>query len=172
MPHYREALDLTLSTIVARARNHRNQVVAVAVLGTVSVVGALALGRAWPLVGLALLPPTVGLFLWNDGRQLQRWLTEVLARWCRGQIEIGALAQALRANRTLPGTTLEAMLATLHPALPDTPTDLAQRGAVSETLLLRARRAQRALGVRVVVLSLVAAAALVMTASALRGAGP
>ena len=120
MSAYRTAIDLTISAVTERARNFRNQVVAVVVAGTLSLVGAVALRMFWPLTGLVTLVPVCGLFLWLDTARVAKWRWAILAMWLQRDIELLAFGHAIRAVPNLPEPTLNSMLSLLGTAQPGT----------------------------------------------------
>lgn len=115
---YRAALDGTVQAVGRRARNFRNLIVAVVVVAlAVIVVSALS---AWPrgVAAILVLVPVCGGFLARDQRIVSAWRGELLDRWSRGELELAAFREAVRAHPGLPGNALEAMLFTL-PATAD-----------------------------------------------------
>jgi len=113
MSDYRAAIDLTISVITQRSRVFRNQVVALVAIALGSVVGAVGLGKLWPLTGLLTLMPACGLFLWFDARRVTKWQSAILAMWARRAIDLLAFGHAMRANPVLPDATLNGMLSLL-----------------------------------------------------------
>ena len=116
MSSYRIAIDQTTQTIDRRAKHYRNLIVAVTIVGLGSIFWA---GIAWswlPLVGIFLLVPFCGLYLFIDGKLLNRWQHELFAHWERGELDFRALCDAVTAISTLPKNTVESMLETLPSA--------------------------------------------------------
>ncbi len=116
MSAYRTAIELTISTVTERARIFRNQVVAVVVAGSFSLVGVVALRMFWPLTGLVTLVPVCGLFLWFDTRRVTKWRSAILDMWARRDIDLLAFGHAIRAVPNLPAPTLNSMLSLLGTA--------------------------------------------------------
>lgn len=113
MSAYRTAIERTTRVIERRAKYYRNLVVAVVLIGAASVAGALAARSLSGLAGVFFLVPACGLFFFADARLLNEWRSDVLASWARGELDLAALRQALRAHPGLPQDTRDAMLGTL-----------------------------------------------------------
>lgn len=113
MPDYRAVLDETQSAIGRRAKNFRNQIVAVVLVGVISVLSALLTRSFAPLLGIIAIVPVVGFFFFADARILDGWRSALLASWVEREIDFFAFRNAIRANPALPKGTTEAMLATL-----------------------------------------------------------
>lgn len=99
-----------------RARYFRNQGVAVVLVGAVSMVAAMAAQSPVPLLGILLLLVPSGMFFVADGKVLDRWRSQLLTPWARGELDMAAFRAAIRANPALPKGTIEGMLATLPDA--------------------------------------------------------
>jgi hypothetical protein len=113
---YREALDATLAVLERRARNLRNLVVLVSVIGVASFVGALVTRPAAGLAGLLVLVPACGFFFFADATLLSGWRSALIASWVKREVDFAAFRDALRATPSLPTETSESMLATLPSA--------------------------------------------------------
>lgn len=116
MSSYRVAIDQTTQTIDRRAKHFRNLIVAVTIVGLGSILWA---GIAWswlPLVGIFLLVPFCGLYLFIDEKLLSQWRHELFAGWEKGEIDFRALYDAVIAISTLPKNTVESMLEMLPSA--------------------------------------------------------
>jgi hypothetical protein len=122
MSPYRVAIDYTSRTIEARARNHRNLVVAVVLLALATIIMAGVNRSIVPLAALCLLVPLCGVFFLLDARLLDEWRCRVLEAWVTRDIDLEPFRGAVSAAPALPNETLQSMLATL----PDT------RGVVRE----------------------------------------
>ena len=110
---YRIAIDQTTQTINRRAKHYRNLIVAVTFVGLGSILWAL-IGWSWmPFVGTFLLIPFCGLYIYIDGKLLNKWRHELFAGWEKGDIDLQALYEAVTAISTLPENTVESMLETL-----------------------------------------------------------
>jgi hypothetical protein len=116
MSAYRNAIERTALTIEQRARYFRNEVITVVVVGLLSLAWVLAGRLLAPLLGIALLLPVCGLFLFADHRVLDVWRAELLDDWVRCDLHLFAFRKAIRANPALPKETTEGMLATLPAA--------------------------------------------------------
>ena len=110
---YRAIIQLTTQSIQHRARQYRNLVIAVVIVGGACACGALLSRSLVPLVGLTLLLPICGGFLAVDAMVVERWRSVVLRDWTARSIDITALRAAIRANPVLPRMTTEGMLTTL-----------------------------------------------------------
>jgi hypothetical protein len=110
---YRRAIDAATHIIERRAKYYRNLVVGVVLLGLASVGGALWLQTLPPLSFALLLIPCCGLFYYLDAALVSGWRSRLLTDWERGEIDLSALLEALRATPTLPKETLIAMLRSL-----------------------------------------------------------
>lgn len=110
---YASALDRTARTIERRATQHRNHVIAV-VLVTSAGLALAVIARSWQaLAGLLLLVPVSGGFFVQDLAAVDRWRSELLAAWARGELELAGFRAAACAQPGLPPETLAAMLTTL-----------------------------------------------------------
>lgn len=110
MSAYRKAIDSTVDVITLRSHNFRNQVIAVVIVASGSLIACFVLGMLWPLAGWMALAPVCGLFLWLDARGLAEWRSSLLANWALSEIDLTAFGHAMRAHPALPKATLEAML--------------------------------------------------------------
>jgi len=123
-PPYARALEAIARVLQARARNHRNQVVAMVAFGSAVLVVSGTARTPAVLAALALLAPLSGVFLARDATIVNRWRCELLASWQRGELGIAALRAAVRAHPRLPQGTLEGMLVAV-PAVEDVPAEQA-----------------------------------------------
>ena len=129
MSAYKIAMSRTTQTIDNRARYFRNQVVAVVIVGMVSIVGAMVAWTLWPLTGLLLLVPICGMFSLFDGKLLNDWRSHLLASWAKQEVDFWGFRAAMEAIPTLPKATLQSMLDTL----PSTPNWDMERAASQKT---------------------------------------
>jgi len=115
---YRLAIDETTTTIELRAKDFRNLVVGVMIVGLGSFGAALLFKRWSALSTLLLLIPLCGLFFCFDAWRLSTWRSRLLESWSHGRIDFWALLEAFHALSTLPRETLAAMLTSLPAAAP------------------------------------------------------
>jgi hypothetical protein len=108
-----EAVDLTLSTLGARARCYRNLVVAVCLVATTSLLTALVLKQVLALLGFILLVPLTGGFTFFDKRQVMRWREQILKMRDDRNLDLGLFSHTIAKLKHLPQGTIQAMLATL-----------------------------------------------------------
>jgi hypothetical protein len=110
---YRGVIDRTSGALAHRATLFRNLVAWVVVISISSVAAALIARSLAPLTGVLYAIPACGFFFLADARALDRWRSELLGCWTRGEIELTAFRLAIRANPGVPKHTTEAMLASL-----------------------------------------------------------
>jgi hypothetical protein len=140
---YREALDATLAVLQRRARNLRNLVVVVVLIGVASLAGALVTRPASGLAGLLILVPACGFFFFADAMLLGDWRSALVASWVRGEVDFAAFRDALRATPSLPTETTEAMLETL-PSAGDLVAEQSIHGPTRQALAAANRTMHRA----------------------------
>jgi len=119
-PALLEAINLTSRTIADRGRLYRNLVVAVSLLSVASILAALVCWRVWPLMGLILLVPLSGGFVFLDSRRVARWRKQLLEIADNRKLDLTLLLNTISQYKHLPANTLQAMLAAL-PASNATP---------------------------------------------------
>ena len=102
--------SFTAEVLDRRSRRYRNLVVAVALVGLVAPVAALALWDWRPLLGWLSVVPFVGLFLALDARSVARWRSALLDGWAAGTFDLDALREGVAAIKTLPAGTVAGML--------------------------------------------------------------
>ena len=113
IPKTNEAVKLTTQTINTRTVRFRNFVIAVVVVALGSVVWA-SIQWSWkPLLGLLLLVPLCGAFLYLDARLVHQWRQQVLEMWAQENLDLKTFSSAMSTIRTLPERTLRGMLDTL-----------------------------------------------------------
>jgi hypothetical protein len=160
---YRAAIDRTAEIVAHRARNHRNQVAAVVVVGLAAVTSAAVARSPGRLALLLFLVPLCGAFLLVDARLLNEWRSALLARWADRELDLAAFRDAMRAHPTLPTGTLEAMLATL-PAVGDLVAEQQvaepNRRAIATVTRARQRQQVDALALRTAASAIVAVVAI------------
>ena len=110
---YGNAIDATIRLLQSRARDYRDLVMAVSVLGIVALGWSAWWRSVRPLALFLLLLPLCLEFLWHDRRLLNRWRRPLLEDWAAGSLDFAALRGALLANPALPAGTLAAMLTSL-----------------------------------------------------------
>ena len=110
---YGNAIDSTIRLLQSRARNYRDLVMAVSVLGIVALGWSAWWRSGRPLALFLLLLPLCLGFLWHDRRLLNCWRRPLLEDWSAGSLDFAALRGALLANPALPAGTLAAMLTSL-----------------------------------------------------------
>ena len=135
---YRFAIDGTANAVQRRARNFRNLVVAVVLIGLTGFVWAVAARSFLPLAAWLFAIPAFTIFLVADARVLNRWRSDISASWVARDLDLTALGEAIRAHPALPRETITGMLATL-------PTE---GGIVIERAVLSATRRAVAVGMR------------------------
>jgi hypothetical protein len=108
-----EALRLTERTIEARSARFRDLIVGLVVVAVVSLVCALVC-RSWkPLLGLYLLVPLSGGFMWSDAALVDGWRRRIAALWRRDGLNLDIFSTAVRGMPIFPPRTLGGMLAVL-----------------------------------------------------------
>jgi hypothetical protein len=166
---YRAAIECTAQTIRDRARIYRGLMIIVALVGIASPNLALISHTVGPLALLGTLAPLLAGYLFLDARSVQGWRRRLCRAWVALDIEFCWLAEALRADRSLPQTTLRGMLALL-PAVDRPPLDghlsPATRHAVLAAVALNERVLLFRLAMQALVLTL---AMLAVSAAALLG---
>lgn len=157
---YRAAIDDTVCAINKRATMFRRQSVTIVSL-LVSTV-AVALIRRTPsmLAALLFLVPVSGGFMLADARILTRWRHSLLDAWTRGEIDVAAFQEAIRAHPRLPQQTLDGMLATL-PLSGDLVAEQAVRGPTRRAIAA-ANAATHGLAIDTLLLKAVAGAIVAM----------
>jgi len=141
---YRLAIDETTATIELRAKDFRNLVVGVVIVG-LGALGAALLLRRWSVLStLLLLIPLCGLFFCFDAWRLSSWRSRLLESWSQGRIDFWALLEAFRALSTLPRETLAAMLTSLPAASRETEQALAPKSRAVAAAVVNAIYAYRA----------------------------
>ncbi len=135
-----EATTITTQTLALRAARFRNFVVAVVAVALAAMLWAL-LQTSWqPLLGLILLVPLCGAFLYLDARTVHRWQDHILETWAQDKLDLDIFSDTLTAIRALPPRTLRAMLDTL-PNLQHTATNTCDdRHALAASLQRENRR--------------------------------
>jgi hypothetical protein len=113
MATVKDALELTTRTIDRRAYHYRNLVVLVVVIVLIFVVWAVIRRSILPLLGLFLLLPLCGGFLFLDAYLVNGWRDRILQMWVEEELNLDAFAKSICAIRLLPAGTLGALLATL-----------------------------------------------------------
>jgi hypothetical protein len=108
-----DAIDITLRTIEDRGRLYRDLVVAVSVVSILSVLSAV-LFRHWAaFVGLLLLVPLTGGFLFFDSRRIRRWRAEILEKSLMQGLDVAIFRKTISGFGHLPAGSLHAMLSTI-----------------------------------------------------------
>ena len=113
------AVDVTLRTFEARSRVYRNLVVAVSLVGATSILSAVILWTAIPLLGVALVVALTAGFARHDAYRVSRWRTEILEMYRTRGLDLAAFYSTLSKFKHLPEGSLGAMLATLPRDSPD-----------------------------------------------------
>jgi hypothetical protein len=110
---FREALRTTLSALEGRARLYRNVVVVVSLVAVGSIVFAAVLRRWDALLGLLLLAPLSGMWMYLDTRRVRCWQAAILEMWRARGLSLTHFNQTIGSFRYVPGASLDGMLATL-----------------------------------------------------------
>jgi hypothetical protein len=106
----RQAIDLTLDMLTARAAGYRNLVASLS-LGTVTVLAAALLLRDWRWVScFSLSLAAVSGWLWSDALRLRRWGHQVTLTCTAGGLPLETFQTTLTQMRQLPQDTIAAML--------------------------------------------------------------
>jgi hypothetical protein len=105
---YRSTIDLTIKVITDRACVFRNQVVTVVIVSLIAIASAFY--TAWALVGLLVLVPLSGFFLYLDTKHVADWRLNILTVWAQCDIDLLAFSQVMRAVPNIPEVTLNSML--------------------------------------------------------------
>jgi hypothetical protein len=108
-----EALRLTKQTIETRSARFRDLVVLVVGLAAACLVCTLVL-RSWePLLGLLLLVPLAGVFVWRDASLVNDWRRGIAELWIHDRLELEIFSTAVRGIPIFPSGMLGGMLAIL-----------------------------------------------------------
>ena len=111
-----DAIDTTVRTIEDRARLYRNLVVAVSVVSVLSIL-LTVLFRQWlALIGLVLLVPLTGGYLFLDSRLVRRWRAGIGEMTRLRSLDVFTFLKTISGFRHLPANTLKAMLVTIPPS--------------------------------------------------------
>ncbi|MEI7685427.1 MAG: hypothetical protein WCL32_10395, partial [Planctomycetota bacterium] len=113
MAAIKDALDSTTRTIDLRARDFRNLVVLVSIVGVAALVWAGIAWSAEPLLGLLLLFPICGGFVVLDCFRVDRWRGKILRLWIEEDLDLGAFSSMIGSIKMLPANTMGAMLRSL-----------------------------------------------------------
>jgi hypothetical protein len=108
-----EAIEITIRTIEDRARLYRNLVMAVSVVSVLSILLSVLFRHWLPLIGLVLLVPLTGAYLFFDGRLVRRWRAGVVEMTRLRSLDVATFLKTISGFRHLPSNSLKAMLATL-----------------------------------------------------------
>src|SRR5208337_5049595 len=108
-----EALRLTKQAIERRSARFRNLVVGVVLLVTICLVCSLILLSWKPLLGLLLLIPLSGGFVWSDASLVNGWRRSIAELWFRDSLNLDIFSTAVRGMPIFPPGTLGGMLAVL-----------------------------------------------------------
>ena len=110
VPGFKEAMRLTTHTIETRTARFRNTVIAIVVVGLISMASAGVLMSWLPLLGFLLLVPLCGTFLYLDMRLVSDWQKRILEMWLQESLDLGIFSNAMVTIRSLPSHTLHGML--------------------------------------------------------------
>ena len=127
------AVAATKSTIEARARGHRNLVVAVVVIMLTSLTLAFFFWPWMPLLGGISLIPLCAFFLWLDLRRVRCWQARVLELCLDDGLAFDVLTRVLSSDKRIPPTTLSAMLLSIRPLVQMNHTDLVAENPKSKS---------------------------------------
>src|SRR4051794_28880951 len=106
-------MDLTAETIAKRSKRYRKLVVSVVAIALVLLAWTAITRAVQPLVGLIAVVPLCSLFFAMDSKLLHDWARHLLEAWTRDEVDLVAFSQTISSNTTLPGATLEGMVAML-----------------------------------------------------------
>lgn len=134
MSTYRNAIDITLKAIEKRAKNYRNLIALVVMVGIGSISSAIVTWTLAPVAGLLFIFPVCGLFFFLDSIQLNKWRSTLLISWIREELDFWAFRDVIRVNPHLPKLTVQGMIETL-PTSPDWAMEQAASGKTREAVV-------------------------------------
>lgn len=134
MSAYKHAIDITLKAIEKRAKNYRNLITLVVIVGLCSIGSAIVTWTLLPLAGLLLIFPVSGFFLFLDSVQLNQWRSQLFIPWVKKELDFWAFCDAMRVNPHLPKSTLQGMIGTL-PSSRDWAMEQAASGKTREAVV-------------------------------------
>jgi hypothetical protein len=108
-----EAIEITIGTIEDRGRLYRNLVVTVSVVSILSILLALLLRQRVALVGLVLLVPLTGGFLFIDSHRIRRWRAKIFEECLMHGLDVAMFRKTISGFGHLPAGSLQAMLSTI-----------------------------------------------------------
>ena len=108
------AIHATLRALEDRSRFYRNLIVAVVAVSVVSLLLAVIFLRWTPLLGLILLEPLVGGFLFMDSRRVRQWGNEILQMSRAEALDYKMFRETITKFGHLPPNALGSMLSTLQ----------------------------------------------------------
>lgn len=109
----KEALIFTANTIDLRAFRFKNFVIAIVINSLTSIVWA-TIQKSWlSLLGILLILPFSGIFLYLDTRRVSQWQQQILEMWIQETLDFDIFSKTILTIRMLPKHTLEGMLDTL-----------------------------------------------------------
>ncbi len=134
MSAYKNAIGMTLKTIEKRAKNYRNLIALVVIVGIGSISSAILSWKFFPIVGVLFIFPICGFFFFLDSRQLNKWRSTLFTSWIRKELDFWAFRDAIRVHPHLPKLTLQGMIETL-PTSPDWAMEQAASGRTREVVV-------------------------------------
>jgi hypothetical protein len=106
-----DAIEVTISTFRNRAKLYRNLVMAVTAITAISILLTVLTHQLLVLVGLFLLVPLAGRYLFLDTQLVRRWVSTIIEMTRVRGLDAVTFAKTISGFRQLPPRALGAMLA-------------------------------------------------------------
>jgi hypothetical protein len=106
-----EAIEVTISTFRNRAKLYRNLVMTVTAITAISILLTVLTRQLLVLVGLFLLVPLTGRYLFLDTQLVRRWVSTIIEMTRVRGLDAVTFAKTISGFRQLPPRALGAMLA-------------------------------------------------------------
>jgi len=110
---FKEALNLTTQVIEVRVKWFRNLIICVVVVALASLILALIQFSWQPLLGLILLVPLCGSFLYLDSHLVNHWQERILQMWVQEDLDLTIFYNSMSTIRMFPQRMFQGMLKTL-----------------------------------------------------------
>jgi uncharacterized surface protein with fasciclin (FAS1) repeats len=118
---FQHAIDSTQQTIYQRTVHYRNLVIFTSLSILIFLLWALIQFSWHPLLGLFVLVPFYGIFVYLDNRMVSKWQEQLLISWQEGKLDLKIFISVINGFSHLPKNTLQAMLNLLPSnTIPDT----------------------------------------------------
>lgn len=112
----KDAINDTLRTIECRARIYHKLVVSVSILSILSFILCFIFRSLKPCMGLTLIVPFIGVYLYLDQQLVGTWRKSLLEMWRCHNLSLQGFEQAITSLTYIPPKSLRGMLSTLPKA--------------------------------------------------------